>query len=558
MRASTKAGARAALLLALLGLIAAACGSGDDSGGSTEEASGSGATAAAAGGEGTTLVAAINEGDPMDWDPSVDNEKASIHFGDTLVEQDAETGELVGALAESFELSEDGTTWTFHLRPDVPFHDDWGTVTSEDVAFTWSEWIAEDSDHGSRAVQMRQAVGGSMDGFEVIDDLTFALNTDEPVVVLPEILCDCATGMTVTSARYFEEEPDVAFTHPIGTGPWEFVSSDPGIEMVMANAPGEHPWRDEPAYDELILRTIGDGAAILAQVQSGAVGVGQLSAELAGEAEAAGLQIVSNANIGHADVMVGGAYFGADELVDVDAPWVQSLDPADPGGRAIRQAMSLAIDRELILDRILHGEGALSRGPLISYEELPVSNEEDWDFPEYDPERAIELLAEGGYPDGFEVEMLLFGQEVDTVGMGEAIAGMWEDIGLTVTRTPVEEDFVDELLVNRTTAGYAWVNINPYHFEPAPTWFNYLNDDDYDDKIFHPAFDEGYARVVSELDPVVRWEVGREVTGITRDDWLPINLMAVNMPFILSEDVASFTPFPGVNTINSLESVRPA
>ena len=55
---------------------------------------------------------------------------------------------------------------------------------------------------------------------------------------------------------------------------------------------------------------------------------------------------MSNADIGHADVMLGGAYFGNDELVDVDAPWVQSLDPADPGGRAIREALSLAIDRQ--------------------------------------------------------------------------------------------------------------------------------------------------------------------------------------------------------------------
>ena len=125
----------------------------------------------------------------------------------------------------------------------------------------------------------------------------------------------------------------------------------------------------------------------------------------------------------------------------------------------------------------------------------------------------MELLAEGGYPDGFEVEMLLFPQDVDTVGMGEAIAGMWEEIGITVTRTPVEEDFVDELLVNRTTAGYGWVNINPYYVEPAPTWFNYLNDDDFDDKIFHPAFDEGYARVVGEQDYDTRWEVGHDHAG---------------------------------------------
>jgi peptide/nickel transport system substrate-binding protein len=533
-------------------LVLAGCGTSFEDDQPTGTGTGEGA------GEGTTLVAAITEGDPMDWDPSVDNEKASINFGDTLTRLDPQSGKLIGALAESFELSPDGKTWTFHLRPDVKFHDDWGTVTSEDVAFTWSEWTAEDSDHGSRARQMRQAVGGSMDGFEIIDDLTFALHAQDPVVALPQVLCDCSTGMTVTSARYFKEQPDVAPTHPIGTGPWQFVSSDPGVEMVLKKTPWKHPWREEPAYDNLIIRTIGDGAAILAQVQSGAVGVGQLSGELAGEAEAAGLKIVSNADIAHTDVMLGGAYFGNNELVDVKAPWIQSLDPADPRGRAIREALSLAIDRQAILDRVLHGQGSLSRGPLITYEALPISYDKNWEFPAYDPVRARQLLAEGGYPNGFQIEMLMFPQEVDTVGMGEAVAGMWEDIGITVKRSRVEEDFVDEQLENRTTAGYAWINANPYYAEPAPTWFNYLNDDDYDDKIFHPAFEDGYSRVVAEPDFDARWVVARGVTEKLREDYLPIDLMSVNMPFILSADVASYTPFPNVNTINSLETVRPA
>jgi peptide/nickel transport system substrate-binding protein len=548
-----KTGLRTGRLLLALGsvgvLVLAACGTDfkDNEAGGGEAA-----------GEGTTLVAAITEGDPMDWDPSVDNEKASIHFGDTLVQLNRETGQLEGALAESYELSPDGLTWTFHLRPDVKFHDDWGTVTSEDVKFTWSEWTAEDSEHGSRARQMAAAVGGSMDGFEIVDDLTFKLHAKEPVVALPQVLCSCATGMTVTSARYFKEKPDEAKTHPIGTGPWKFVSSDPGVEMVLEKVPGKHPFREEPAYDRLVLKTIDDGAAILAQVQSGAVGVGQLSGELAGEAQAAGLKVVSNENIGHADVMLGGAYFGNDELTDVKAPWIQSLNPADPKGRAIREALSLAIDRQLILDNVLHGQGALARGPLISYEALPVSYDKNWGFPEYNPEKARQLLAQGGYPDGFEVTMLQFPQEVDTVGMAEAVAGMWEKIGIKVKRQRVEEDFVDDLLENRTTAGYAWVNINPFYTEPAPTWFNYLNDDDYDDKIFHPAIQNGYADAVGDINFDDRWKIGRDVTNTLRADFLPINLMSVNMPFILSKDVASFTPFPGVNTINSLETVRPA
>ena len=64
--------------------------------------------------------------------------------------------------------------------------------------------------------------------------------------------------------------------------------------------------------------------------------------------------------------------------------------------------------------------------------------------------------------------------------------------------------------------------------------------------------------MVAEPDFDARWVVARRVTEKLREDYLPIDLMSVNMPFILSADVASYTPFPNVNTINSLETVRPA
>jgi peptide/nickel transport system substrate-binding protein len=533
-------------------VLLVACSGGSDG---QEEGQESGAE----GNDASTLVAAIGEGDPMEWDPEIDNEKSSIHFGDTLTQLNPETLELEPALAESWELSEDGTTWTFRLRPDVPFHDGWGTVTAEDVKFTWSEWASEDSDHGSRAVLARQAVDGDMDNFEIVSDLEFRLHTTQPVVALPEVLCSCATGMTVTSARYFAEtDPEEANSHPIGTGPWQFVSSDPGVEIVMERAEGEHPWRETPAYDRFILRIIPDGAARLAQVQSGAVDVGELQAELTGEAEAAGLQIVSNTNIGHADMMLGGMYYGDAENLDTEAPWIQGDSPDSEAGRAVREAMSLAIDRELILDRILHGQGELSYGPLIQYNSSPLTVDDSWELPAYDPERARQRLADGGYPDGFPVEVLLFPQEVDTVGMGEAVAGMWEEIGLQVTLTPVEEDLVDELLATKDTAGRAWLNINPFYQNPNPTWINYLDNDSEDYKMFHPAITEAYPQVVAEPDQERRWAIARAVTSEMIEDFAPINLMAVNMPFVLSADVASFDPYPTVNTINSLETVRPA
>ena len=541
-------------------LLASACSDGADSSESTT----TGATQTTSGGDAdqqTTLVAAIGEGDPMQWDPELDNEKASIHFGDNLVWVDS-TGELVPGLAESWSVTPDGTEWTFTLRPDVPFHGDWGTVTAEDVKFTWSEWTNEGADHGRWTAQMRQAVDDDMDNFEIVSDLEFKLHTTRPVADLVHVLSAQNTGMTVTSARYFADtDPEIANTHPIGTGPWQFVSSNPGVEMVLeafSTPDNPHPFRATPAYDRLILQIIPDAAARLAQVRSGAIDVAELGSQLVGEANAAEMTIVSNLDIGHADVLLGGMYFG-DEALDQESPWIQGDSPDSEAGRAVREALSLAIDRQLILDRILYGQGALSYAPLYQYNRMAFTVDKAWtELPAYDPELARQRLADGGYPDGFELEMFLFGQDVDTVALGEAVAGMWEEIGITVNRTPVEEDLVDERLANKDTDGKAWVNINGYYLNPNPTFANYRNDPDLGDwKFFHPAINEGYELATVDTTFEGRWETGISVLNQLMEDFMPINLMSVNMPFVLSENVASFSPFPGVNTINSLETVQP-
>src|SRR5262245_412080 len=111
------------------------------------------------GGEGQkTLNVGLGETDGYDWRVEADNEKSSLTFGDTLIMMNPETYADEPGLAEKWELSPDGLVWTFHLRPNVAFHDNWGTVTANDVKFTWSKWCQEDADHGSRMIQMRRAI----------------------------------------------------------------------------------------------------------------------------------------------------------------------------------------------------------------------------------------------------------------------------------------------------------------------------------------------------------------------------------------------------------------
>lgn len=501
------------------------------------------------------LVAAIPGLSGMDWAPATssgDEEKLLIMVADTLTQLNPETRQLEGALAESWQISPDGKTWTFKLKPGIKFHGDWGTVTAEDVKFSWWEWARPESTHTARP-QMAQAIDGNPDNFEIVDDLTFKLHTESPIVQLPAVLCSCWPGMTITSKKYFDETPaDEANKHPIGTGPFEFVSATPGVDIKLkAN---KDYWGTVPAFDELTLMEIPDGAARLAQVQSGAVDIAQLDSQLFGEALAADLKVQTIADFGNAFLLLGGSYYGTPDL-DADAPWIQANAPEK--GQAIREAMSLAIDRQLIIDKLLHGEAKVAMGPLIWYPNEDLTDP-SWAAPAYDLELAKQKLAEGGYPDGFPVKMPIFADDINTDAIGEAIAGMWEDLGLQVTRDPTEKDLIDPLQENRETAGLAYVLIAGYTAEPAMALSNYVSSRPDDPKLFLDAIDKGYDALSVEPDQDKRFAIARDVIAAMRELNQPLTLFTVNMPFVLGPKVASWSPLPGLNSINSLETAKPA
>jgi peptide/nickel transport system substrate-binding protein len=528
-----------------LALIASACSGGDDD--SDAEAGG--------GGSGETtgdLVVAVPSLGALDFTPSQANQEAEIitgMVGDHLVRLNPETRELEPGLAESWELSDDGRTWHFTLRPDIPFQDDWGTVTAEDVKFTWEQYIAEDSAH-SIMPTMSQAVDGDIANFEIVSELEFELHTTQPIVHLPALLANNLPGMPVWSKAYFDEEGDAANQHPIGTGPWKFVSATPGVEVQLEAVP-DH-WRQTPSFATLTITEIADAAARLAQLQSGAVDIVPLDPELAPEAEGAGdLQIVGVPDIGSAMVVMGGQYTG-DANEDVDSPWIQADDP--DSGLAVREAMSLAIDRETILDRVMNGEGTLTYGPLVQYTNNSNLVDDAWELPEFDLDAAREKLAEGGYPDGFELTMPIFDQEIGTLSMGEAVAGMWEDLGLTVTREPTEQSLMRPQFQAKETDGQAYVFVTPFYAEAALALPNAYMATGNNKQFFDPAIDEAYEQLSAEPDQDARYGLTRDLVTALRENMRAIPLFSINQPYGVGPDVGEWTPTPGLNLISGLET----
>jgi peptide/nickel transport system substrate-binding protein len=537
-----------ATVFVLAAATLAACAPGDDSPSGDDK-----------GGE-TTLTADWAYLGTMDWSPAgsaSDNEKVLSLVSGALVGIDHDSRDLVGELAESFDLSPDGKTWTFKLRPDVPFEDGYGTVTSDDVKYNWGEYISKESEHGA-ADQLAQAVDGNMDNFEIVSDLEFKLHTEHPITTLPAVLCSCANGMAILSKKYADEHTAAEVKNlPVGTGPWQMVSSKVGVNVVMKAFPDY--WGDpKPAFDNLVLNEVPDSAARLVQVQSGEADMAELSPSLVTEAKASNLEVLTVPDVGNAFVILGGSYWDADCCkLDADAPWIQADDPAK--GQLIREAMSEAIDRELILDKIMKGNGKLVYGPLLEYDANPLLHEDGWDPPQFDLADAKKKLAEGGYPNGFPVKVFIYDiGETDVAGISEAIAGMWEDLGLQVQRQTADEDILDAKTDAAETDGLAWVKMAGFSAEPALELGRYLESRGDDFKFLYPAMEQGYTDMVNEPDRTKRFAYARQVIQALAEKTIVIPLFTVDMAFVAGPRVGSWDPTPGLNAFSGFETVTPA
>jgi ABC-type transport system substrate-binding protein len=554
----------AGALFASLALIVNACGAtttpsqspgasvGAPSEPSASAAAPSGSPAAAAP-SGELIVALAHLGSQQ-FAPSQaysENEYTTFILGEQLFTMNPETRQIEGLLAESAEISPDKLTWTIKLRPNIPFHGGWGTVTSEDVKYTWSQYIREDNDYSIKG-PMQRMVDNDMANFEVVDELTFKLHMSEPFVYLPARLAEVAAGPWIRSAKYHAEDPN-ADNHPIGTGPFKFVSNQPQVEVVYEAVP-DH-WRNPPGVARLVLREIPDASARLLAVQSGEVDIASLAADLVNEARSdANLKITPIQGVANAYVVLGGMFNGTEKL-DRDAPWIQADAPEK--GLAIRQAMSLAIDRQTILDRVLFGEGQLTHAATWQDPANPEHVDPSWELPAYDPELAKQKLAEGGYPNGFDFQFPLYDQSgLATAAVGQVIADQWEAIGLRPERRNVEEDaYMGPKVDNRETAGLAYIFASGWYPEVAIR-LNTLLPERTDAKYIVDYITDTERALNAEPDLAKRYQLAREMGTKMIEDIPALPLFTMNGPYVVGPDVVEWTPMPSWDQISRLFTAK--
>jgi peptide/nickel transport system substrate-binding protein len=305
---------------------------------------------------------------------------------------------MAPSLSESWQVSPDGRVYDFTLRKGVKFHNG-DTLTAEDVKFSFERY------RGASAKTLKDRVAA----VETPDPLHVRFRLKNPWPDFMTFYSGASGAGWIVPKKYVEKVGDEGFKKaPVGAGPYRFVSFTPGVELVMEAFEGY--WRKVPSVKRLVFKVIADEATRLAALRRGEIDVvysirGELAEELQ---RTPGLTLKPTV---------------------IQAPqWIAMLDQWDPNSpwrdRRVRLAANLAIDRKAINEAITLGHSKLT------YSIIPSTFDFYWQPPAYpyDPAQAKKLLAEAGYPNGFDAGDYYL--DISYAIVQEAIAGYLQQVGI--------------------------------------------------------------------------------------------------------------------------------
>lgn len=346
---------------------------------------------------------------------------------DRLLEFKRGSTEVGPGLAESYAVSADGRTYTFKLRQGVKFQTTaYFTPTrdfnADDVLFTINrQWKDDHPYHkvgGDYKYFNEQGLATILDKVEKVDDRTLTISIKEPLAFFPSLLAE--HFMSIYSAEYGEQllkagTPDKIDSEPVGTGPFQFVSYKPDA-VIRYKANAAHNWGDQPKVDPLLILIVKDPSVRWSKLRAGECDVMAYPSP----ADLPAMQKDPNVKI----MQQPGLNVGYVTLNTQKKP----LNDV-----RVRQALNHAVDRDTILRTIYGSSAVLTNGPVPPT--LWGYNPALKAIP-YDLAKAKALLAEAGYPDGFEMELwaMPVSRPYNPNGkrMAELLQADWAKVGVKI------------------------------------------------------------------------------------------------------------------------------
>ena len=368
---------------------------------------------------------------------TVDFQRTSIHYTiatnvfDRLVEMKTDSSGAVvptPSLAESWEESNDGKTYTFHLREGVTFSNG-SALTASDVLYSFTRLLTHPDSCNQDIAEIIQGAdaleAGSTDeltGFHIVDDLTFTITLEQPFEAF--LACLSMPGASILDEQTVAEANDLFgmdAEHTIGTGPFVIKEWVPGKHIQLeANA---HCWSGRPQSEGVNLLFVPDTEKIRSMFEKGQLDI----LDLDDQGNAAEFFI-------HGDIyqsriqsvpQIGITYIALNE----------SMAPLDDV--RVRKALQLSLDRETLLDVVYSGRGSVENG--IFSRGLYGFNPNLPQIP-YDVEQARKLLKEAGFSDGFDLTFSVKNSSTQwEMTLAEHVVQMWNDVGINATLEVLDE-----------------------------------------------------------------------------------------------------------------------
>jgi len=453
---------------------------------------------------------------PVTLDNVMTNDLNSLqiffNMTETLVKFDGPDFNIVPSLAESWHMP-DPQTLVMNLRRGVKFHNG-DEMKASDVQFSIMRGVH------SPPVRF---IHRQIESIDVIDDYTVQLNLNIPFVPILAHLTH--PGAAINSERVVREMGDNFANHPIGTGPFKFQSMVLGdsIELVRF----EDYWGPSPAIERITFTVIPEGTNRLIAVETGA-------AHIAFEISPHHLRrMIDDPNLDYDRAAVPRFHFLGFNHQSPTALPLRDL--------RVRQAINHAIDVQAIVDTVYQGVGRVTHGPLVG-----IPGVVEFQPLEYNPARARALLAEAGYPNGFNINIWCTvdnQQEVDTAVI---IQNMLGQVGINVEIVATEF----ATFLQGVTAGR--------HDMYVLSWNNATADPDYGMTLWHtsniggsnrfrysnPEVDRILDLARQELNPTVRLDYYRQVQRLVVADCPAVFLLHGEELVALSPKIGGFVNFP--------------
>lgn len=390
-------------------------------------------------------------------------------------------GEMIPAVAEEYTLSEDGTTYTFTLREGVKFHNG-QTVTAEDVVYSINRCAAVPEGQEKPLVAAFSAVKS----VEALDEKTVA-------VTIAQRDLEFISYMTAAIIPADYENQDTA---PVGTGPFKFVSRTPQQDFVMERF--EDYWGAPAWLDKVTYKICENADALVMNLNGGSI---DLCAHLT---SAQASQLNQNFQVLEGTMNLVQAIYLNNQAKPFD-------------NQMVRQALCYAIDRQGIMDMVADGHGTAvgsSIYPAFAKYFLPELVDK---YP-HDVAKAKELLAQAGYPDGFDMTISVPNNYQPHMDTAEVVAEQLREAGINVTIQPVEwSTWLDTIYNGRqfqaTVVGVDAANMTAramlerFTSDYGKNFINYNN----------PAYDALFQQAINAQDEATQTDLYKQMEAMLAD-----------------------------------------